>query len=68
MQPLRELLEDQRGIETAERRAADIFFHVNTAEAERRRLAQRFDRENLAFVPVARMRHHFVARKCRAVD
>ena len=60
---LRELLEDQRGIKAAERRAADVFFHVDTAEAEGCRLAQRLDRKNLVFIPVARMRHHFVARK-----
>src|SRR5262245_52230482 len=61
--PLRELLEDQRGIETAKRGAADIFLHVNTAEAERRRLAHAVDREDLVLIPAARMRHHLVARK-----
>ena len=60
---MRQFLEDQRGIEAAERRAADVFLDVNTAEAERRRLAQRRDREGLVLVPVARMRHHFVAGK-----
>ena len=60
---LRQLLENQGGIETAERRATDIFFHIYTAEAQRRCFPQRIDRENLILVPVARMRHHFVARK-----
>ena len=60
---MRELLEDQRGIETAERRAADIFLDVNTAEAEGRRLTHALDREDLVFVPVAHMRHHLLARK-----
>ena len=64
---LRQFLEDERGVEPRQRRAADIFLHIDAAEAERRGLAQRFDRENLVFVPVARMRHHFVARECRAV-
>jgi hypothetical protein len=60
---LRQLLEDQRGVEPGQRRAADVFLHVNAAEAERRRLAQCLDREHFALVPVARMRHHFVTRE-----
>ena len=44
-----------------QRRAADVFLDVDAAEAERRRLAQRLDREDLVLVPVARMRHHLVA-------
>ena len=60
---MRQLLEDQRGVEPRQRRAADVFLDVNAAEAERRRLAQRLDREGLVLVPVARMRHHFVARE-----
>ena len=42
---LRQLLEDDRRVEPRERRAADILLHVDAAEAERRRLAQRVDRE-----------------------
>src|SRR5207237_3422990 len=38
-----------------------ILAHIDGAESERRRLAQRFDRENLAFVPAARERHHLLA-------
>ena len=60
---LRQFLEDERGVEPGQRRAADVFLDVNAAEAERRRLAQRLDREDLALVPVARMRHHLVARE-----
>ncbi len=60
---LRQLLEDQRGVEPCQRRAADVLLDVNAAEAERRRPAQRFDREDFALVPVARMRHHFIPRK-----
>src|SRR5690348_8368865 len=58
--PLREFLEDQSGVETAQSRPAHIFLHVNTAEAHPRCLAQRLHRENFAFVPGARVRHHFV--------
>ncbi len=60
---LRQFLEDQRGVEPAERRAADVLLHVDAAEAERGRLAQRLDREHFALVPVARVRHHLVARE-----
>ena len=60
---MRQLLEDQRGVEPCQRRAADVLLDVDPAEAERRRLAQRFDREDLALVPVARMRHHFIPRE-----
>ena len=55
-----------RGIEPRQRRAADIVLHINAAEAERRRLAQRLDREHLVLVPVARLRHHFIAGKVAA--
>ena len=58
---MRQLLEDERGVEPGQRRAADVFLDVNAAEAERRRLAQRLDRKGLVLVPVARMRHHLVA-------
>ena len=37
---LRQFLEDDRGVEPRQRRAADIVLHVDAAEAERRRLAQ----------------------------
>ena len=37
--------------------------HIDAAEAERGRLAQRLDRKGGILVPVARMRHHFGARK-----
>ena len=63
VQPWREFLEDQRGVQAAERRTADIFLHVNTAKAECRRLAQTLDRKNFVLIPVARMRHHFIARE-----
>src|SRR6185437_3922545 len=36
---------------------------VNAAETKGRRLAQRRDRKRLVFVPVARMRHHVLARE-----
>ncbi len=58
---MRQFLEDQRGIEPGERRAADVLLHVDAAEAERRRLAQRLDRKGFVLVPVARMRHQRVA-------
>ena len=60
---LRQLLEDDGGVEPAERRAADVFLHINAAEAERGRLAQRLDREGLGLVPIPRERHHLVAGK-----
>ena len=37
---LRQLLEDERGVEPRQRRAADVVLDVDAAEAERRRLAQ----------------------------
>ena len=58
---LRQLLEDDGGVEPRQRRAADIVLHIDAAEAERRRLAQRLDREGRVLVPVARIRHHLVA-------
>ena len=42
-------------------RAADVVLHIDAAEAERRRLAQRLDREDFVLVPFARLRHHLVA-------
>ena len=60
---LRQFLEDQRGVEPRQRRAADVVLHIDAAEAERGGLAQRLDRENLVLVPVARVRHHLVARE-----
>ena len=60
---LRQFLENECGVEPGQRRAADVFLDGDAAEAERRRLAQRLDRENLTFVPVARMRHHLLARE-----
>ena len=58
---LRQLLEDDGGVEPRQSRAADVVLHIDAAEAERRGLAQRLDREGLVLVPVARMRHHLVA-------
>ena len=60
---LRQLLEDDRGVEPRQRRAADVVLHIDAAKAERRGLAQLVDREHLVLVPVARMRHHLVARE-----
>ena len=58
---LRQFLEDDGGVEPRQIRAADIVLHIDAAEAERGRLAQRLDRKRLVLVPVARMRHHLVA-------
>ena len=60
---LRQLLEDQGRVEPAERRTADILLHIDAAEPKRGGLAHRIDRKNLALVPIACVRHHFVARK-----
>ncbi len=60
---MRQFLENDRGVETRQRRAADIFFHVNPAETERRCRAQLLDREDRFLVPLAGARHHFVARE-----
>ena len=60
---LGQFLEDDGGIEPRQSRAADIVLHIDAAEAERGGLAQRLDREYLALVPVARVRHHLVARE-----
>ncbi len=66
---MRQFLEDQRGVEPGQRRAADVILHINASEAERCGLAQRVDRENLILIPVARVRHHVLAsekpRGCR---
>ena len=61
--PLGQLLVDQDGVEIGELRAADVLPHVDAAEAEPRRLAQRLDRKDLVLVPFARKRHHLVARE-----
>ena len=63
---LRQLLEDDRGVEPRQRRAADVVLHVDAAEAERRRLAQRLDRKGRVLVPVPRMRHHLARARTAA--
>ena len=60
---LRQFLEDERGIEPRQRRAADVGAHVDAAEAERGGPAKRLDREDLVLVPLAGKRHHLVARE-----
>ena len=60
---LRQFLEDDGGVEPRQRRAADIVLHIDAAEAERRRLAQRLDRKGRVLVPVLRVRHHLGARE-----
>src|SRR5262249_10751489 len=60
---LGQFLEDDSRVEARERRATDVVTHDDGAEAEGRRLAQRFDGEHLAFVPFARERHHFLSRE-----
>ena len=60
---LRQLLENQRGIEPGQRRAADVLLDGDAAEAERGRLAQGLHGEGFVFVPVARVRSHLLARE-----
>ncbi len=60
---LRQLLEDQNRIEPRERRAAVVGAHIDAAEAERSRRAQRIRGEDLFLVPLAGKRHHLVARE-----
>ena len=55
-QPVRQRLEDQRGVEPRQRRAADVVADVDAAHAERGRLAHHVDREMLLLVPAQRMR------------
>ena len=56
-----QLLEDDRRVEPAEPAAAELVSDIDPGEAERRRPAQRLDRELLAFVPARRVRQPFVA-------
>src|SRR5438067_2051805 len=51
------------GFEPRKRGAAHVGCHVNAAEAERRRLPQRVDGEDLVFIPLARERQHLLARE-----
>ncbi len=60
---LRQFLEDERGIEPRQRRAAVVGAHIDAAEAERRRVPQRIRREELVLVPLAGKGHHLVARE-----
>ncbi len=48
-------------VEPRQRRAADVLLHIDAAEPERGRLAQRLDRKRGVLVPIARVRHHLVA-------
>ena len=58
-----QLLHDQRCIEPRQAAAADILLHVDAAEAERRRLAQRLDREDLLGVPARGFGQHAIGRE-----
>src|SRR6516162_7882319 len=60
---LGEFLEDDRGVEPRECRAADVVLDADPAEPECRGLAQCLDREYFVFIPRARKRHHALARK-----
>ena len=62
---LRQFLEDDRGIEPGEVRAADIAFDINAAEAERGGFTQGAYRKRLILVPVRRTRHHRIAGELR---
>ena len=57
---LRQRLEDQRGVETRQRRAADIVADIDAADAELGGLAHHVDREMLLLVPADRMRRDFL--------
>ena len=60
---MRQRFENQHGVEPRKRGAAHVGCHVNAAEAERRRLPQRVDGEDLVFIPLARERQHLLARE-----
>jgi hypothetical protein len=51
-----ELLEDDRGVQPAKRRAADVLLDVEAAEAELRALTHHVDREVALGVPAGRVR------------
>ena len=55
-QPVRQRLEDQRGVEAGHGGAADVVLDVDAAHAERGRLAHHVDGEMLLLVPAQRMR------------
>src|SRR5665213_645737 len=55
----RQLLEDQRRLEPSHAGAAGGFVHIDARESERRRLAQRLDREDAFLVPLGGMRQEF---------
>ena len=59
----RQLLHDQRRVEPREPAAADIVPHIDAAEAQRRRLAQGLDREDLLGVPARRLGQHALGRE-----
>ena len=56
---LRQRLEDQRGVEPRQRRAADVVADIDAAHAELGRLAHHVDRKMLLLVPAERMRRDF---------
>src|SRR5262249_60154257 len=60
---LRQLLEEQDGVEARQRGAADVGAHIDAAEPERSGATQRVGRKDLVLVPLTGERHHLVARE-----
>ena len=56
-----ECLEDQCGIETRQRRTADIVANIDAADAERRRFPHHVDGEKLFLVPFQRKGRDFLS-------
>jgi len=55
---LRQLLEDDGGVEPRQAAAVDVVLDIDAAETERRSLAQLGHRERRILVPVSRLRRH----------
>ena len=64
----RQFFENNRGIEPAHLRAADIGLHIDRGEAQRRGLAQHVDWEMLGCIPFRRMGARRSAAKRRAAS